>query len=281
VREAYSDATKAAFMLHAGDLINRGTNDAEWGEWFYASGHIHRMTPCFPTPGNHEYSKVKNVGQLTPHWQAMFTLPENGPPGLKESVYWTDFQGTRFISLNSNEKQEEQVQWVSEVLSSNQSKWTILTFHHPIYSASKGRDNKALRELWQPVFDKFRVDLVLQGHDHSYARSGLMTYQNVATGASNRSETAGTVYVVSVSGPKMYGVDREPFMKRAAENTQLYQVITVDADELRYSAYTANGTLYDAFVLRKRTGQINELIEKVPPTPERRHGNTDASRKAS
>ena len=57
VREAYRAAPQAAFMLHAGDLVNRGTNDAEWGEWFLASSHIHRMVPCVPTPGNHEYEK--------------------------------------------------------------------------------------------------------------------------------------------------------------------------------------------------------------------------------
>ena len=41
-------------------------------------------------------------------------------------------------------------------------------------------------------------------------------------------------------------------MRRAAENTQLYQIITVDGDELRFEARTATGELYDAFRLNKR-----------------------------
>ncbi len=76
--------------------------------------------------------------------------------------------------------------------------------------------------------------------------------------------------VVSVSGPKMYNLERRPEMARAAENTQLYQIITIDGDTLRYEARTATGELYDAFRLNKRTGEINQLVDEAPKTPERR-----------
>ena len=76
-----------------------------------------------------------------------------------------------------------------------------------------------------------------------------------------RSEQGGTVYVVSVSGPKMYKVEQRPFMRKTAENTQLYQIIKVDRDHLRYEARTATGALHDAFTLRKRPGQVNELLD--------------------
>lgn len=270
IREAYSDAPKAAFLLHAGDLINLSHNDAEWGDWFYAGSHIHRMIPCVPTPGNHEYVKRNNEPRLTPQWRPTFTLPENGPPGLEESVYWFDYQGARIISLNSNERFAEQADWLDQLLADYSAPWTIVTFHHPIYSTSVGRDNTALRKAWQPVLDKYRVDLVLQGHDHTYSRSGLMAFENVPTGAVSRSDVAGTVYVVSVSGPKMYALNRRPFMARAAENTQLYQIITIRESELHYEARTAAGNLYDAFTLRKDPGKVNKLIERVPETPERR-----------
>ncbi len=86
----------------------------------------------------------------------------------------------------------------------------------------------------------------------------------------NASEmTSGTVYVVSVSGPKMYDVQKHPFMKRAAEDTQLFQIIHINQDQLHYEAYTAAGVLYDAFTLTKRPGMPNELTEQIPPTPER------------
>ncbi len=57
IREAYSDAPKAAFLLHAGDLINTAEADAEWGEWFGAGSWINAMMPNIAVPGNHEMAK--------------------------------------------------------------------------------------------------------------------------------------------------------------------------------------------------------------------------------
>ncbi|HSV99065.1 MAG TPA: metallophosphoesterase family protein [Sedimentisphaerales bacterium] len=278
IRSAFADAPKAAFILHAGDLINRANADGEWGQWFYATGFVHRMIPCIATPGNHEYVRPdpNSARRLSIHWRPTFAFPEHGPPGLEESVYYIDYQGARIVSLNSNEAQEDQVPWLRDVLQRKGARWTLVTFHHPLYASAKGRDNTELRNLWQPVLDEHRVDLVLQGHDHTYARSGLMVHENLATGATARSDTAGTVYVVSVSGPKMYNLEEEPFMKRAAEDTQLYQIIRIDGDQLHYEARTAAGSLYDGFTLLKRDGRPNELIEKVPSRKERRR--TDGNR---
>ncbi len=267
IRGAYSDMPKANFILHAGDLINRANADGEWGEWHEAAGWINGMVPSIPTPGNHEYAAptgalaniegafadlAKNAltRRVSLNWRPGFTLPENGPPGLEETVYYIDIQGVRIISLNSNEKQEEQVKWLEPVLATNPNKWTVITFHHPIYSTAKGRDNKKLRELWRPLFDKYTPDLILQGHDHTYGRSGVMREDNLLTGARLKDER-GTVYVVSVSGPKMYKLDEEKWMAASAQDKQLYQLITIDGDSLHYEARTANGEKFDSFDLTK------------------------------
>ena len=113
------------------------------------------------------------------------------------------------------------------------------------------------------IIDKHRVDLVMTGHDHSYARTNLVAGSNVQSGK------AGTVYVVSVSGPKMYKLERHARMQRAAQDTQLFQVVRINGDKLVYESRTARGILYDSFELQKRRGQANKLINRVPPTPER------------
>jgi len=264
VRQSYKNAPKAAFFLHAGDLVNKTNSDGEWGEWFQAGGFIHSSTPVVASPGNHEYSS-----KLSTHWRPTFAFPENGPEELLETVYYIDYQGMRLVVLNSNEQVDEQAQWLESILKDNSQKWTVICHHHPIYSSKQGRDNPALRDMWQPIYDKYKVDLVLQGHDHTYARSGLMTWQNVPKGVTTRTDI-GTVYVVSVSGPKMYDLGKRPFMKRGAEDTQLFQVINVDGNEIRYEARTARGVLYDAFTLKKQVaGKANLLIEQIPDTPER------------
>ena len=278
IREAQSDAPKAAFMLHAGDLINVANRDAEWGEWFGGGHWLNAMIPSIATPGNHEYYAGRSADgtdkkMLSRHWRPIFTFPENGPDGLEESVYWLDYQGVRIISLNSLEQLEVQAEWLKKVLSSNPNRWTVVTFHFPIFSSAKGRDNVQLRKLWKPIFDQYKVDLVLQGHDHSYARSGLKVPSNLSSGVNV--QQGPTVYVVSVSGPKQYEVGERPFFKRTASGVQLYQIIHVDGDELQYEARTAEGKIYDAFVLRKgRNGEFNLLMDRIPKTPESRKPGT-------
>ena len=293
IRQAYGDAPHAAFTLHAGDLINRAEADGEWGGWFYAGGFINRSTPVLATPGNHEY--LRSPKTLTSHWGPTFAFPDNGPEldGMEETVWFLDYQGVRFVSLNSNERQAEQVPWLRETLKTNPHPWTVITFHHPMYNSTLGRDNPELRELWQPVFDEYGVDLVLQGHDHTYARSKLVTAAdnavegnaergtanvvkpqppasvpetNVALGVTGVSD-AGTVYVVSVSGPKQYAFGDRPLFRRSGTGVQLYQVVTIDGDRLRYESRNALGEKYDGFTLTRNETGPNTLTEDVADAP--------------
>lgn len=282
-REAFRDAPRAAFFLHAGDLVDRADSDGEWGEWFDGGSFINATIPVVATPGNHEMVATRRpdgteVRALTAHFPVTFAFPENGPSGLESTVYFIDYGDLRVISLNSNERQDEQVGWLDRVLTDNDRRWTAVTFHHPVFAMAKDRDNTALRELWKPVLDRHAVDIVLNGHDHTYGRSdlvmpgeGLPGDVNAPDGRSAVSES-GTVYVVSVSGPKMYDAKQDVGVDviRRAEDTQLYQVITIDGDELRYIARTAIGETYDAFTLRKRPGQPNDLVEGEVKMPVRR-----------
>ncbi|MES2789885.1 MAG: metallophosphoesterase family protein [Planctomycetota bacterium] len=282
-REAFSDAPRAMFMLHAGDLVNRGNREPEWCDWCDAGGWVNATIPTLAVTGNHEYD-IDRLGTLptdpvevkkmprsfTKSWRHRFEFPDNGPvemaDHLRETVYYVDVQGVRIIGLNSMEDPKAQAVWLESVLSKNPNRWTIISHHHPVYSATLGRDNPEVRHAWQPLYDKYRVDLVLQGHDHAYLRSELRSHENIPTGATARSP-AGTMYVVSVSGPKLYDKGISAGVRRGSR-MQLYQVITVDGDELKYQSKTATGELYDAFTLKKQMGEVNQLIEQVPNTPE-------------
>lgn len=272
IRTAITESPKVRFILHAGDLVNVTDHDSEWGEWFGAGAWLNGTIPSFLTPGNHEYPRdpETKIAHLSSHWRPQFTIPTNGPAGLEETAHFMDYQGARIISLNSSEKQAEQVPWLEQILKDNPNQWTIITFHHPLFSSAKGRDNATLRNLWQPIFDKYHVDMVLQGHDHSYARSGPLVYQNIPSGTEAHCTPSGTVYVVSVSGPKLYDMARFDWMRRAATDTQLYQVIRIEGRVLYYKAFTAMGDQYDAFELKKQPGgKPNIMIEHPACTPER------------
>lgn len=264
VRQAFGHNPQARVMLHAGDLINRANRDLEWGEWFEAGAFIHASIPQMPSPGNHEYETLDGQANLSDFWQPQFTLPENGPEGLEETVYYSDIQGVRFISLNSymaeesDEYLEKQRAWLDTILSNNPNKWTCIAFHHPIYSPKSTRDNKRMRETFKPLFDKYKVDLVLQGHDHTYAR-GMEKIPMEEKGVQS-----GTMYVVSVSGPKMTdnGVEKKFWMDQSTIYTQLYQIVSIEGDRLSFESFTATGELFDSFDLVKREGKINEIVHR-------------------
>lgn len=276
IRSAFKEAGPAALVVHAGDLVaQRETkvHDDEWGEWTEAGGRAFAMAPQIPAAGNHEYvDHILPNGEesrlLGPHWPLQFALPDNGAEGAKTTSYYVDYQGVRFIVLDGTAAldlgaSESQTRWLDQTLASSTARWNVALFHQPLYTCARPEDTEELKAAWKPIFDARRIDLVLQGHDHCYGR-----VSNPAGAETSRADSAagrpqGPVYLVSVTGSKMYGLndraDTQPV--RAAENTELYQLIDVEADRLSFRAFTATGRLYDAFTLTRGADGLNRLTE--------------------
>jgi hypothetical protein len=260
-RKAYQMAPAANFWLFSGDLTSEPV-DHQIEELFYAAGFIFRSCPSIMVPGNHDNMFKMENGKIVkdekgkkirtklvpPQWRAQFTLPENGITAFQEASYWLDYQGVRFIMINSNDRLQEQAAWMDSILTHNPNTWTIVSFHHPLYSAGRDRDDRSTRDAFMALFDKHHVDLVLTGHDHAYARSHPLK-SGVRAGADEK----GTVYVVSVSGPKAYAVNSayNDLMAKTGGNVQLFQVISIDSTSLSFQSYTVTGKLYDSFQLLK------------------------------
>ena len=249
-RQALRSVPDARFWLFCGDQVNVGDSDQEFGDFFDAGSWMFRSINILPVPGNHEYSStpVLLTRELTPLWRPHYTLPENGPKGLEESSYWLDYQGVKIIVLNGNEKLEVQQDWLERILRRNSARWTVVGMHQPIYSTGSERDNPELQELFLPLFDKYGVDLVLQGHDHTYGRTFPLKAGEIAVGGEK-----GVVYAVSSSGAKYY--EQNPLylnlMAKTALDMQLFQVIDVEENTLHYKAMTVTGEVIDSFTLRK------------------------------
>lgn len=264
IRQAILSGTSPDLILHAGDLINKAQNDAEWGDWHRAAGWINASVPSVATPGNHEYPVGlpiggKSITNLAQHWRPQFNLPENGPKGLEETCYFLDYQGVRLISLNSNERLAEQAKWLEGVLANNPCKWTIVTFHHPVWSGAKTRDSQAVRQAWRKILETNKVDLVLTGHDHTYARGVSPEASGMEPGPFT---DHGTVYVIAVSGPKMYEPSKLPWMRTSLKDTQTYQLVEVGEHSIRFRAITPDGQYVDSFDIERRDDGTNRVVEK-------------------
>ncbi len=268
IRMAYQKAPEASLVVHAGDLVNEGHFDSEWAEWFKAGSFIHSQWTGIPVLGNHEFrtlSTDKETNKKTRSflWRPQFTLPveEDIPESLHETVYTVDYQGVRFIVLDSMREVEWQADYLERQLQRPGAKWTIVTCHFSLFALKAGRAEN-VRTLWKPILDKYGVDLVLQGHDHAYARG------HVPIRATDGSYKSGfqTMYVTSVSGPKQYAISPGVLESYApggyrndakATQQQFFQVISIDGNRLSYKAYTADGELYDEAVITK-----NHLLGK-------------------
>ncbi len=251
-RESLLKAPSARFWLFTGDLVELPQYDRFWADWFAAAGFIHSIMPSIMTPGSHEYAlQTKDTTRwdvFTPLWDAHFTLPENGPKGLEERAYTIDYQGVRFILLDSQKGLREQSEWLEKLLENNPNRWTVAAMHEPVFSVAADRDGHETRDAFMALFDKYSVDLVLSGHDHVYSRSHTLKAGRVVSEGDR-----GTVYVTSVSGAKSYRMNfhyRE-LMQAMGDRVQLFQVVSVRGDTMRYTSYTATGKVYDSFQLRK------------------------------
>lgn len=250
--EALRHAPEARLALFAGDLVSGGDgeDDNEWGEWFDATAALAQGMLLAPAAGNHEYFEEfedtpRERRVLGAHWPASFALPGNGAPGARATSYWFDAGDLRVVVLDGTSALDlgtarSQAEWLGRVLSAGPRRWSIVVVHQPMYSPRQDRDNALLREHVLPVLERRRVDLVLQGHDHVYGRRGG------AGGADGTPQ-----YLVSVAGAKQYRLSERArrTMAPVAEDTQLFQVLRIDGDVLRYEARTATGRLYDAFSL--------------------------------
>ena len=267
VRAAFSKAPDARFFLHAGDLVNRAARDFEWAEWFRAGSIVHSSIPSVVVVGNHEvqpygFEEQRSERVLSHLWRPQFSLPEDAtlPASLQETVYDIRYnQDIHLFVLNSLSRENEaQANWLDRKLAASDARWKFVTFHYPIFSSAGNRDSADRRDLLLPILQKHSVDLVLQGHDHTYARGAIgQSPERLALG---RDAQVDVMFVNSVSGAKMYELKPDGWdsyadygvtLQKAAENTQFYQIITVDGARLTYEAYTADDQLYDYFEMVK------------------------------
>ncbi|WP_313317579.1 FN3 domain-containing metallophosphoesterase family protein [Stenotrophomonas sp.] len=255
IRQGWQTAPDARLALFAGDLVSGGDgeDDNEWGEWFAAGGWLLPGMAVAPAAGNHEYfEEFEDTPQerrvLGKHWPVTFALPANGAEAAARTSYWFDYQGLRVAVLDGTSALDlgtakAQADWLDGVLAGSSQPWNIVVVHQPLYPLRAERDTSVLASEIRPVLQRHKVDLVLQGHDHTYGRRA-------------DEDAALPQYISSVAGPKQYRLSAQAraTMKPTAEDTQLFQVLRLDDKALRYEARTATGRLYDAFQIR-RDGQ--------------------------
>ncbi|MGP0068034.1 MAG: metallophosphoesterase [Isosphaeraceae bacterium] len=238
------------FVMLAGDLVDRGNERTNWDHFFLRAAPVFDRLPLMPCAGNHEYL---DVGPRL--YRATFELPHNGPPGILPGlVYSFEVGDACFAVLDSTlavcdpSEARRQAEWLDATFGRTKAAWKLVMFHHPVYPSHPWRDSPALRTHWVPIFDKHRVDLVLQGHDHAYLRTyPLRAHHRVAR------PDEGTTYVIAVSGDKYVDQAHRDYIEVGRAGVSTYQTIEIDPESRRldFHAWSEDGRTIDRLTIEK------------------------------
>jgi len=206
---------QAELLVSGGDQVNTANYENEW-DAFLRPGQL-RSKPWLATIGNHDvgsknYEQHFHMPNLDSSWQYY----SGGKPSAPTSGgdYWLIYKNVLFIDINSNSYavssasgtgDAAHLNYVADVIDQHgaEAKWTVLVYHHAIYSPAdhaNDADNAKRRADFPRAFSRLGVDLVLQGHDHSYSRSYLINRGAKA----NAAEQPGAPEVVKGPGGVLY-----------------------------------------------------------------------------
>jgi purple acid phosphatase-like protein/calcineurin-like phosphoesterase family protein len=221
------------FHLHAGDIAYadpsgqgkpvsaNGANGTDsydprvWDNFLHQTELVARQIPWMVATGNHDmealYSPNGYGGQ-----QARWDFPGNGPSKCP-SVYSFIYGNVGYLSLDANDVSNEitanrgysggsQTKWLADRLYFLRTQpdidFVVIYFHHCAYSTTNQHASEGgVRADWVPLFDKYKVDLVINGHNHVYERTDALRNNSVTRavpiGGSVEPATDGTVYVTA------------------------------------------------------------------------------------
>ena len=239
--QAWAHHPEVEFLVCGGDLTERPANQY-WAETFRTLDSIGQSMPLLNVTGNHDYFKgvIRRLERRFPLVFSYF-LDSKVEDNM---VYTLNYGDVQLFVLDSNRKffhLSTQRQWLEDQLQQSKAKWKILVLHHPLYSI-KGSNNLIQRWMFDDLVRQYGVDLVLQGHEHAYARWIGGVYKNGAP--------AVPVYTISHCSPKNYRINFDERFDKFGISSRYYQTVSASGDTLTMATYDANThALYDSLMV--------------------------------
>jgi len=234
-------AQRPNFAVHSGDLVSTGRNKDHWLDHFFPGMRplIDRVA-FFPVLGNHE--------QNADHYYNYVSLPD------PEFYYTFHYGNTQFFMVDTNQKvsvDSEQYNWLKQQLEMSTAKWKFVCHHHPPYSSDENdygdlwKTNKSsrgdlrAREL-VPLYEEFGVDIVWNGHIHSYERTWRIRKGKAV-------EKDGPFYMITGGGGG--GLETpgpvRPFFQNNVRYGHHYVMVYINGGNLEMKSFTLDGKLFD------------------------------------
>ncbi|RME26926.1 MAG: metallophosphoesterase family protein [Deltaproteobacteria bacterium] len=224
------------FIIFNGDMVDIGSLQSQWDDWFEATGDVLAHTVLVPAHGNHEF--------LAQHYFAQFAAPGN------EEWFALDYGPLLLLTLNdtvrdSADISDVQRKFIESELAGTDATWKIASHHHTAYSiCSTHGSDLDVRAAWSPAFEDGGVQLVTAGHNHTYERSvPIKDGVEVAPGQ-------GTVYLVTggAGAPLYTGTDPDWF-NAVSDPIEHYVIADVGPDSMDVVVRDIDDNVIDEFSL--------------------------------
>lgn len=225
IAKSLATVSNAKFLALNGDIVDVGMTEKQW-DWVLGHSQKSLLNTTFvPVAGNHDEDKNSFIEH--------FNLKAAPNSATATGAYYSfNYSNAHYIILNNNEDSPEyadftpaQVQWLkddSRAAKAAGAEWLIVLMHKGPYTTSNHATDadimgsKGVRTKVAPLMAELGIDLVLQGHDHIYARTKPIK-DGKATPAAKITEMLngktieytvkpdGTIYLIpSTAGPKVY-----------------------------------------------------------------------------
>jgi 3',5'-cyclic AMP phosphodiesterase CpdA len=215
-----------AFVIMLGDNMYGRQQPADFVQKFERPYQplLSSGVPFFATLGNHDDPGNRNYPLFN----------------MKGDRYYTYVRGTvRFVVLDTNVLDAEQMQWAGRTLAAAGEPWKIVYFHHPLYSSGKRHgSNVELRVLLEPLLTRAGVQVVFSGHDHHYERFAPQK---------------GITYFVAGSGGQLRkGNSASPQTAVLYDAEQAFMTVEIAGDTLTFEAISRTGRLVDSGTVQRQ-----------------------------
>lgn len=247
------------FFILGGDFIHRPLETC-WEEAFRGIAPIATQYPVIAVTGNHEYLKGIN-GSIEPRFALHFPyFPATYPDDGACATFTCDDMQIFLLDSNAGiATLFKQSRWLNKALQSSSARWKIAVLHHSPYSIRSPYNNLDIKLLFDPLFKRHKVDFVLAGHEHGYAR-------RTTRDLDNHKQTP--IYTISHCSPKQYPLYINRRTDRYGTGDRYFQQFTVHGDTMHMRTFTTDFSLYDDIVLIK-TPDKTRLIDQADTIPER------------
>ena len=298
LRTATQAYPQTDLILSSGNQVYLGSNVKQWKAFADTASDTLLQTPFMSAAGVAE----ADGGVLAQN----FVFPNVPQQDTDSGVYYDfDQNGVHFMVLNTNDATEknglsdQQLQWLQTSAKNSNATWKIVLLHKAVYGSgahSSDKDVSALRRQFRTLFPALGIDMVFEGQDNIYVRTGALVgglplktgLEIVSYGGRDYEKQLvdyGTYYVLSgAAGAVPAGIlEKASAALRGAVRQQtllpVFSAIQIDGESLYFDAYTVdeNGVAgrIDSFALQKSARNCIFAQETAQPEP-MRFDTTDA-----